>query len=135
MADEPTLDRLRAALAAIEAAAAENAERSLLVRRRAADLAAALADGDSVAGWVRAEPAPRMVELLSNNLATLESAGAEFRAVQAIALRDEGLTIQEIADLFGVTRQRISALLRQRAAHSARTRKERRSLSERRPSE
>jgi transcriptional regulator len=49
-------------------------------------------------------------------MANLETAGAEFRAAEALALRAEGLTIEAIADLFGVTRQRISALLEQKAA-------------------
>ena len=57
-----------------------------------------------------------MVELITTNMATLETAGAEFRAAEALALRAEGLTIGAIAELFGVTRQRISALLKQKAA-------------------
>ena len=42
--------------------------------------------------------------------------GAVEGAAQALALRDEGLTISDIAELFGVTRQRVSALLRQKSA-------------------
>ncbi len=54
--------------------------------------------------------------IISTNMATLETAGAEFRAAEALALRAHGLTIEAIAELFGVTRQRISALLKQKAA-------------------
>ncbi len=110
------LNRLSAALAGIEAAAAENAARSVEVQRRSAALRSRLEAGDSLVALVQAEQRPRVVELLSTNMATLESAGAELRAAQALALRVEGLTIETIADLFGVTRQRISALLRQKAA-------------------
>ena len=49
-------------------------------------------------------------------MASLETVGSELRASLALALRDEGLTIEAIAGLFGVTRQRISALLKQKAA-------------------
>lgn len=110
------IERLTDALVAIEAAAGENAERSLEVRRRAAELRVRLGAGEQLTELVRDEPPPRIVELLTTNMATLERAGAEFRAAQALALRAEGLTIEAIAELFGVTRQRISALLRQKTA-------------------
>jgi transcriptional regulator len=110
------LDRLINALAEIERAAADNVERSLVVQQRARHLRAALAAGEPLVELVRGEESPRVVELLSTNMSTLETAGAELRAAQALALREEGLTIESIADLFGVTRQRISALLRQKAA-------------------
>lgn len=105
-----------AALEDIETAAAENAERSVEVQRRARKLRVRLTAGDALVDLIREEQPPRVVELLSTNMATLETAGAELRAAQALALRAEGLTIGGIAELFGVTRQRISALLRQKAA-------------------
>ena len=110
------LSRLMDALADIETAAADNAERSLEVQRRASELRERLAEGEALVELVRDEESPRTVELLSTNMATLETAGAELRAAKALALRADGLTIEEIADLFGVTRQRISALLKQKAA-------------------
>lgn len=110
------LTRLMSALLDIESAAAHNVERSLEVQRRARHLRERLADGGSLVDLVRDEEPPRVVELLSTNMTTLETAGAELRVAQALALRAEGLTIETIAELFGVTRQRISALLKQRAA-------------------
>ena len=110
------LPRLLTALAAIETAAGENVERSLEVQRRAAMLRQRLESGEDLVDIVRDEESPRVVELLSTNMTTLETAGAEVRAAQALALRAEGLTIQAIADLFGVTRQRVSALLKQKTA-------------------
>lgn len=104
------------ALLDIESAAAHNVERSLEVQRRARHLRERLADGGSLVDLVRDEEPPRVVELLSTNMTTLETAGAELRVAQALALRAEGLTIETIAELFGVTRQHISALLKQRAA-------------------
>ena len=107
---------LVAALDAIEAAAGDNAERSLEIQARARSLRSGLDAGEPLVDLVRDEPRPSTVELLSTNMATLETAGAQLRAAKALALRAEGLTIEAIAGLFGVTRQRISALLRQKAA-------------------
>lgn len=112
----PELERLVEALGDIEAAARENLERSRQLQRRATHLRKRLLAGDSLVDLVEREESPRMVELLSANLAVLETTGAEFRAAEALALRAEGLTIEAIAEMFGVTRQRISALLRQPAA-------------------
>lgn len=110
------LTRLVEALKGIEEAASDNAERSVEVQRRAQKLREGLLGGEALVDLVRDEEPPRVVELLSTNMATLETAGSRLRAAQALALRAEGLTIEKIADLFGVTRQRISALLRQKAA-------------------
>jgi transcriptional regulator len=109
-------DRLRAALGEIERAAGRNVERSEEIRRRARWFLDQLDDNASINALVSAEKPPRIVELISLNMATLEDAGSELRASLALALRKEGITIEAIATLFGVTRQRISALLRQRAA-------------------
>lgn len=110
------VDRLITALIAIEAAAADNIERSVEIQSRAAKLIEDLQAGSSLVSLVEQEPEPRVVEMLSANMAVLEGAGAQLRAAQAMALRAEGLTIEAIAGLFGVTRQRISALLKQKAA-------------------
>jgi predicted XRE-type DNA-binding protein len=114
--DSDDLDRLLDALVDIDIAAGENVERSRAIQKRARVLRRRLRAGESLAEVVHDEEPPRIVELLSTNMATLETAGAELRAAQALALRAEGLTIEAIADLFGVTRQRISALLKQKAA-------------------
>lgn len=110
------LARLVAALDRIETAAGDNIERSLEVQRRARALREQLEAGHALAELVREEEPPLVVELLSANMTTLETAGAELRVAQALALRAEGFTIEAIAELFGVTRQRISALLKQKTA-------------------
>ncbi len=58
------------------------------------------------------ESRPLIVESISSVLASLTSAGYVFRREQARALHDEDVSINRIAALFGVSRQRISALLR-----------------------
>jgi hypothetical protein len=110
------IGRLLDALTDIEAAVADNVERNRQLQRRAHHLRRRLQAGESLVQLIEAEDTPRMVELISTNMATLETAGAEFRAAEALALRAEGLTIETIAALFSVTRQRISALLKQKTA-------------------
>lgn len=113
---EAEVKRLIDALQTMEIAARSNAERSQEIQRRARDLRRKLDRGVAAADAVGQERRPRTVELLTANMESLETAGAELRAAQALALRADGMTIADIADLFGVTRQRISALLRQKAA-------------------
>jgi CRP-like cAMP-binding protein len=75
--------------------------------------------GRSWSEIITREDRPRLVERLSAVLARLSGTGSRLRRAQARALRAEGLTIDQIAELFGVTRQRVSALLgRDRAAHT-----------------
>lgn len=117
MADhDEHIARLIDALDALESAAHDNIERSRRLERRARTLRRQLVAGKDLPVLIEAEQRPRMVELISTNMASLETAGAEFRAAEALALRARGLTIEAIAELFGVTRQRISALLKQKAA-------------------
>ena len=52
-----------------------------------------------------------IVRLLTESSAALDTAGANVRRAEAEALYAEGLTMEQIAENFGVTRQRVSALL------------------------
>jgi len=52
-------------------------------------------------------------EITRKNLDTLLRASARLRRAEASALHAEGMTMEEIAVLFGVTRQRVSVLLRE----------------------
>jgi hypothetical protein len=65
---------------------------------------------------VSAESRPLVVESISSVMASLASAGHVWRRQQARALNREDVSINRIAALFGVTRQRISALLRDNTA-------------------
>jgi predicted HTH domain antitoxin len=85
-------------------------------RVRAEELLASRGAGSSWFDIVGAESRPLVVESVSAVLATLARAGSAFRREQAHALQSERVSINRIAALFGVTRQRISALLRERAA-------------------
>ena len=54
---------------------------------------------------------PLIVQLLTESSTALDSCGASVRRAEAKALYAEGLTMEQIAASFGVTRQRVSALL------------------------
>ncbi len=55
---------------------------------------------------------PLLVEMLSQILERQADAGSRFRRAAARALHAEGLSMDAIAELFGVTRQRVSTLIR-----------------------
>lgn len=109
-------ERLVEVLAEIETSLADNVARSKEIQRRVRRQRAQFEAGESLTTLINSESAPRTAEMLTANVETLHDVGARLRASQAAQLRAEGATLAEIADLFGVTRQRISALLRQRAA-------------------
>ena len=52
-------------------------------------------------------------QVTRDNVDQLMQASANLRRAEVKALHDEGLTMDKIADLFGLTRQRISGLLRE----------------------
>ncbi|MCH7789535.1 MAG: hypothetical protein IH940_08845 [Acidobacteria bacterium] len=110
------LDRLLDAMAELEDAARSNIDRSIQIQHRIHRIRDQIQAGTPLLEVVRGEEEPRIVELLSETATTLNTVGAELRAAKALALRAEGLTIDSIAELFGVSRQRISALLRQPSA-------------------
>ena len=89
-------------------------------RTRAEKLLEERQSGRAWLDLVTAESRPLVVEQLSSVMAALAGAGGAWRREQGYALASEQVSINRIAAMFGVTRQRISALLRERArgAHS-----------------
>lgn len=116
MTNEVARGRLVDLLDELELAAAENVERGRLIQNRLHEIREALTAGESVNEAMSHESEPRAVEMISTNLAMLEDVGSKYRAGLALALREDGVTIEAIGSLFGVSRQRISALLKQKAA-------------------
>jgi len=114
MAQDPVL----AALENVKEALAVNVEVGTLALERAERLIAEHRAGRRWSEVVPAEDKPLIVELLSANLERLSSAGSRLRRAQAKALHDEGMTMEQIAGCFGVTRQRVSALLKERPSRS-----------------
>jgi hypothetical protein len=82
------------------------------LRRRGAQLEAARSDGVAYRALVGEEHRPLIAELLTETIKRFEAAGTRFRQAEARALHGEGVTMSQIGDLFGLTRQRISVLLR-----------------------
>lgn len=80
---------------------------------RAEQLRARRAAGDGYADTVDEESRPLIVEVLSVHIQALLTTSARFRRAEAAALHAEGLTMDRIAELFGVTRQRVSTLLKE----------------------
>src|SRR4051794_3103274 len=111
-----TPDEATTALTELVAAIDECLQQLQDARGRAEELLASRAEGISWLDIVTAETRPLVVESVSSVLATLARAGSAFRREQAYALQGEQVSINRIAALFGVTRQRISALLRERSA-------------------
>lgn len=88
-----------------------NIERAELIRRRIGALHSQVADGQPLVEIIAAEPSPLIVELITENINGLQELGARLRWSQASMLRADGMSAADIARLFGVSRQRVSALL------------------------
>jgi len=104
-----------AALSDLERALELNEERTRQMHVRIGEIRDAIESGRSLREVVHEEQTPLVVELLTQCADTLHEYGSRVRRTEARALHGEGLTMDEIARLFGVTRQRISALLRERS--------------------
>ena len=108
MAEDEFLD----ALTTLEEALADNGRRTSLIKKRIAQLRRLRSKGASYSELVSGDDGPLIVQLLTESSTALDTSGANVRRAEAQALYDEGMTMEQIADRFGVTRQRISMLLR-----------------------
>jgi DNA-directed RNA polymerase sigma subunit (sigma70/sigma32) len=83
------------------------------MKERITELRRAHSEGLPLREFVPREKTPLIVQLLTEATNLLHSYGNRVRRTEARALHGEGMTMDEIAKLFGVTRQRVSALLRE----------------------
>ena len=113
--DEPATAALAALVTELDACIA----RLHHAHDRAARLQQHRRTGGAWLDIVTAESRPLVVESISAVMASLATAGHAWRREQARALHDEQVSINRIAALFGVTRQRISALLRETGTDDA----------------
>ncbi len=116
MESSSAYDRLRASLDQLERASLDNLVRSNDVLRRLALIREGLDRGERLSDLMTSLPLPTTVELISTNIEVLQTIGAQLRTAHAQTLRSEGMTIAAIAELYGVSRQRVSALLKQKSA-------------------
>jgi DNA-directed RNA polymerase sigma subunit (sigma70/sigma32) len=100
------------ALGDLDRALDENARRMAQIKRRLAEIRRQRSAGRSYREIVETTKGDLSVRLITETTAALEEVGARVRRTEALALYREGMTMEEIAEKFGVTRQRISALLR-----------------------
>ncbi len=100
---------LHRTIGALSAAAARADE---LIEHRAA--------GSSWYDIVSTEEPPLVIETITRVLDDLGDLGSRFRREEALALQHEDVSITRIGELFRVSRQRVSALLHDRPAHSRR---------------
>jgi hypothetical protein len=105
-------DEVLEALSTLVAVLHENIQRGSRALERAEEIRRRRESGLRYSEIARAEERPLIVELASMNQQALNEAGSKFRQAQARALHREGLSMDAIAKLFGVTRQRVSALLK-----------------------
>ncbi len=106
-------DRLLLSLDVLERSLEANEQRSRAMRTRIAQIRAQRLLGRPYSQIVSEEERPLIVELLTDSVRELDRAGVQVRRHEARALHREGMTMDGIADLFGVSRQRVSALLRE----------------------
>lgn len=105
-------DAFLQALKALQEVIVENDARAALIKKRMARIRRARARGSRYSDSVANEDGPLIVQLVTESATALDSCGASVRRAEAQALYDEGMTMERIAEHFGVTRQRVSALLR-----------------------
>ena len=101
-------DEFIAALAALEDMLSHLPEFATAIIERAERIRTLRSKGQPYREIVPQEQRPLIVELLTANLEMLSAVGSRLRRAEARALYDEGLTMDEIATLFGVSRQRIA---------------------------
>ncbi len=105
-------DETMVALVRLERALQLNLMLARRSMRRAAQIKRLRRRGLGYREIVANEDRPLIVEMMRENLTQLVDAGSDFQHAEARALYAEGMTMEEIAELYGVTRQRISAMLK-----------------------
>lgn len=102
------------ALDELDRALEESVDMADRMKRRIREIRGAYSGGRPLREIVPSEDTQLLVQLLTRSTNLLHSYGTRVRRTEARALHREGMTMDEIARLFGVTRQRVSALLRER---------------------
>jgi DNA-directed RNA polymerase specialized sigma24 family protein len=107
-----TEDEFLEALTALEDVLVDHRKRASQINKRIAKIRQLRSRGASYSEIVSTRDGPLIVQLLTESSIALDTCGANVRRAEAHALYAEGLTMEQIAERFGVTRQRVSTLLR-----------------------
>lgn len=110
----PEHERFLEAVRDLDAALNQTMENVQAMKRRAREILDAAVQDRPLREVVPLEQRPLLVQLLTHATDTLQSYGNRVRTTEAHALYSEGMTMDQIARLFGVSRQRVSTLLRGR---------------------
>ena len=105
-------DEVLKALGELELVLRENAEQERLLFQRVGALRLARESGKEWRTILSDEEGPGTVQMVSTVLRRQSEASGYLRRSLVVALRAEGQSIPSIAQLFGVTHQRVSNLLR-----------------------
>lgn len=103
---------LTTALEALIEALEANTARNAVAIRRATSLIDGLRAGTTNTEMVTENDEPLILELTRENLAALNDAGSRVRRAQVLALHREGMSTYAIASIIGVTRQRVSQIIK-----------------------
>jgi hypothetical protein len=87
------------------------ASRVPVAEARAERAAAMRAGGMTYSDIIRASERPLLLQTATMDLEAIAAAGTRLRRIGARVLREEGMSIDQIAKEFGVSRQRVSRLL------------------------
>jgi DNA-directed RNA polymerase specialized sigma24 family protein len=105
-------DEFLEALTVLEHVLVDHGRRARLINKRIAHIRRLRSKGASYIEIVSSKDGPLIVQLLTESSIELDTCGANVRRAEAHALYTEGLTMEQIAERFGVSRQRVSTLLR-----------------------
>ena len=112
-------DRALLALEDLVRAAERMQQATGLLSARAAVIHRCRAEGLPYREIVTRADRPLIAEMLTETIRQFQAAGTRFRQAEAQALHAEGLTLEQIGELFGLTRQRISTLIGPRTTPAA----------------
>jgi hypothetical protein len=111
-------DEVLAALAHVMAALELSTRQNEKALAQAESMARQRGEGRPWREIVLNQDRPLVVELISESLDALIDAGSRLRRAKARALHADGVTMETIGELFGVTRQRVSSLIRPQSEDS-----------------
>jgi DNA-directed RNA polymerase specialized sigma24 family protein len=112
MAETRQSDDVLEALDALLAVLRDSTRRNQVATRRAQTIRRLRSHGRSYREILGRDERALILQVTRENLDGLLQASSRLRRAEARALYAEGMTMEEIAELFGVTRQRVSVLLR-----------------------
>ena len=110
----PEHEAFLAALRDLDGGLDETLESVELMKARTGQILRNAEAGHPLRDSVPVEQRPVLVQLLTQATELLQTYGNRVRKTEAKALYSEGMTMDQIARVFGVSRQRVSTLLRDR---------------------